>query len=45
MGVQRGFIAEKVEVDKPEELTIHGFDEALRRMGLDDESLRRAEEN
>jgi hypothetical protein len=38
----RGFIAEKVEGDKPEELTIHGFDEGLKRMGLDDESLRQA---
>jgi hypothetical protein len=38
----RGFIAEKVERDKPEELTIHGFDEGLKRMGLDDESLRQA---
>jgi hypothetical protein len=38
----RGFIAEKVQVDKPEELKIHGFEEGLRRMGLDDESLGRA---
>jgi hypothetical protein len=35
----RAFIGEKVEVDTPQALPIRGFDEGLRRMGLDDESL------
>lgn len=35
----RGFIAEKVVVDKPEELRLTGLDEGLRRMGLGDDAL------
>jgi hypothetical protein len=33
----RGFIAEKLEVDKPETLPLARLDEGLRRMGLDDD--------
>ena len=39
----QAFIGEKVEVGVPQRLPIRGLDEGqgLRRMGLDDESLRR----
>jgi hypothetical protein len=33
----RGFIAEKLEVDKPEALPLAGLEAGLKRMGLDDD--------
>jgi hypothetical protein len=38
----RAFIGEKLEVDGPQELPIRGIEEGLKRMGLDDETLRQA---